>query len=449
MFKSIWYLLKILVLIGVGVYLASLKGSVRVTWDDYVLTVHTGIAALLSFLIILAVSFFTGVLHDLLSLPKEWKRSRSETRRGKGHQAVIRALAAASAGDYKNAYYLAHRAQKFLPASEAGLSLLLQAHAARGRGNEADSEAAFRELLNNADTAVLGIQGLIQKEIIEGDFARALKLARDSAALQPRNSHLLKPVYDLEIRNRLWSDALATLNKIATAKSIPLDDIKSDRSAIYIVLGDLAKSEGKFTQSFDAYKKAYHANPKSTPAAMRLALAERDFEKRNAALSIARKNWTATANPQMLPVLRKFAPIDKKDQRTSDYSWMESFLKLHPESQEALLALAQTAIDHGMWGEAKSALARAEKIRPSRDLYLLWAQVEEMTNKNPDVIRQWLDRSTKAPIGPRWICSRTHRIFDQWVAVVEPEGFFNTLEWRDTPHVQEFDQSQWLLKQTA
>ena len=36
--------------------------------------------------------------------------------------------------------------------------------------------------------------------------------------------------------------------------------------------------------------------------------------------------------------------------------------------------------------------------------------------------------------------------FEHWVAVVEPEGFFNTLEWRDAPVISE-SEPQWLLKQ--
>ena len=446
MINSIWYLAKILILIGVAVYLAVLPGNVRVEWQDYTVTVQLGVVALLLFVTLLVVSFVTGLTHEIFALPKEWNRSRFERRRSKGHQAIVRALSAAAAGDYKNAYYLAHRAQKFLPESEAGLSLLLQAHAAKGRGHETDSEAAFKALLKNSDTAILGVQGLIQKAMLEGDYPRALTLARESAASQPKNAHLLKPVYDLEIRNRLWNDALVSLDKIAGHKFMPVEEIKSDRAVIYIVLGDQAKLEGKFSEASKFYKKAFQADPKSTPAAIRLANVDLDMGQRVAALAIVKKNWTLTANPELLPLWRRLCPKDKKDQRTTEYRWMEWVAEFHPESQEAVLAIAETAIDHGMWGEAKAALVRAEKIRPSRDLYLLWVRLEEATGKNSEVIRQWLDRASKAPVGPQWICSKTYRVFDHWVAIVEPEGFFNTLEWREAPHVQDEDNSQWLLK---
>lgn len=446
MINSIWYLLKILILIGVAVYLAVLPGNVHIEWQDYTITIQLGVVALILFIAVLTVSFLTGLTHEIFALPKEWKRSRSESRRTKGHQAIVRALSAASAGDYKNAYYLAHRAQKFLPESEAGLSLLLQAHAAKGRGNENDSEAAFKALLKNADTAILGVQGLIQKAMLEGDYPRALALARESALSQPKNQHLLKPVYDLEIRNRLWNDALSTLDKISGHKFMQAGEIKSDRAAIYIVLGDQAREEGKFNEASKLYKRAYQADPKSTPAAIRLANVDLDMGQRVAALAIVKKNWTLTANPELLDLWRRLCPKDKKDQRTTEYRWMEWVAEFHPESHEAVLAIAQTAIDHGMWGEAKAALARAEKIRPSRNLYLLWVRLEEETGKNPEVIRQWLDRSSKAPVGPQWICSKTYRVFAHWVAIVEPEGFFNTLEWRDAPHIQDTTESQWLLK---
>lgn len=447
MIKSLWYLAKILILIGVAVFLAVQPGNVQIGWHEYTVTIHLGIVALLLFIIVLLVSLITGAAYDLFSLPKEWKRSRFERRRTKGHQAIVRALSAASAGDYKNAYYLAHRAQKFLPENEAGLSLLLQAHTAKSRGAEGDSEAAFKSLLKNADTAILGVQGLIQKSMLEGDYARALSMARESAASQPRNAHLLKPVYDLEIRNRLWSDALVTLNKVSSSKSMPEGDVKSDRATVYIMLGDQAKADGKFQEATKAYKKAFQSDPMSTPAAMRLAEADLEMGQRVAALAVVKKNWTLTANPKLLDLWRRLCPHDKKDQRTTEYRWMEWVAEFHPLSQEAILAVALTAIDHGMWGEAKVALAKAEKIKPTKNLYMLWIRLEEETSKNPDVIRQWLDRASKAPQGPQWICSKTYRIFNDWVAIVEPEGFFNTLEWRDTPNVQDDNGAQWLLKQ--
>ncbi len=446
MINSIWYLAKVFILIGAAVYLAVLPGSVQIEWREYTVTVQLGVVALMLFITLLFVAFLTGLIHEVFMLPKEWNRSRFERRRTKGHQAIVRALSAASAGDYKNAYYLAHRAQKFLPESEAGLSLLLQAHAAKGRGHEIDSETAFKALLKNADTAILGVQGLIQKAMLEGDYARALVLAKESAAAQPKNAHLMKPVYDLEIRNRNWGEALTTLDKITKHKIMTAEEIKSDRAAIYIVIGDRAREENKFNEASKLYKKAFAVDSTSTPAAMRLARVDLDMGQRVAALSVVKKNWALTANPQLLGIWRELCPQDKKDQRTTEYRWMEWVAEFHPQSHEALLAVAQTAIDHDMWGEAKAALVRAEKIRPSRDLYLLWVRLEELTNKNPEIIRQWLDRASKAGSGAQWICSKTYRVFDQWTAIVEPEGFFNTLEWRETPNMVDPAAAEWLIK---
>lgn len=446
MVKSLTYLLKILILIGLCVFLAVQPGFVEIEWREYKITAQLGVIALCLFIVVIGVSILTGIIHNIYALPKEWKRSRFENRRAKGHQAIIRALSATAAGDYKNAHYLAYRAQKFLPEGEAGLSLLLQAHAAKGKGSETDSEAAFRALLKNADTAILGVQGLIQKAVLEGDYSRALSLARESALSQPKNAHLLKPVYDLEIRNRLWNEALATLDRMASAKFLPANDIKRERCVIYTVLGDQARAEGKFLEATKLYKKAYQSDASFTPSAIRLARVNLDMGQRVAALAIVKKNWTLTAHPELLPLWKKLCPKDKKDQRITEYRWMEWVAEFHPQSHEAVLAIAEVAIEHGMWGEAKAALARAEKIRSSRDLYLLWVRLEEETGKNPDVIRQWLDRAAKASSGPQWICSKTHRVYNDWVAIVEPEGFFNTLEWREAPYTEE-TASRWLLQQ--
>ena len=447
MFNSIWYLIKIVVILGLGVFLATQPGRMQVTWNEYTITAHLGIVFLFLFLVLLGITLLTGMIHDLFRLPEKWRQSRIESRRSKGHQAIVRALSAASAGDYKNAYYLAYRAQQFLPEREAGLSLLLQAHTAKNRGHEEDSENAFKLLLQNADTAILGVQGLIQKAMMQGDYPEALRLARESAETQPRNYYLLKPVYDLEIKNRLWNDALVTLDKLTSKKVMQADEAKRARSVIYIIVGDHAKSEGRYNEAAKAYKKAFQADPEFTPAAVRLANANLDMGQRTSALAVVKRNWTLTAHPDLLPLWRRLCPVDHKDARSTEYKWFEWVIEFHPDSQEAILALANIAIDHSMWGEARAALMRAEKIRPTKNLYLTWVRLEEATGKNSQTISQWLDRAAHAPQGPQWICARTHRVYEDWVPIVEPEGYFNSLHWSDIlPSVQE-DSSTWLLQQ--
>ncbi len=452
MIRSVWYLFKIILVVGLATFLAIQPGTIDITWKEYAFRdIHLGAASVVFLLVLLALVYLTGLLYRLFSLPREFMRYRSERQRSKGYRALLQSLTAAASGDYKHAYYLAYRARKLLPEEEAGIPLLLQAHAAKSRGNASDTDTAFRMLLENADTALLGVQGLMRKAVLEGDYVQALRMARETRDAQPRNAALLKPVYDLEIRNRLWNDALVTLDRAVSKKIIEREAADHDRTAIYCLLGDQAKIENRPSEALGLYKKAVAAVPGFVPAVDRLARTYMERDARSKALSLVRKAWETNPHPDMIPLWDMLVPASAAGDRMARYRWFEWVQEFHPERSFAVLALARVAIEEGMWGEARAALMRAEKISPSAQLYRLWVMLEERTGNKPEVIRQWLDRAAGAPSAPVWTCQKTGRRFDHWVALVEPEGFFNTVAWGEARHDMrpDTDPSRWLLDRSA
>lgn len=454
MLKSLWYLCKILLVVGLVVFLATQPGLITVTWQDYTFRdIHLGAAAVVLFLIVMAAVYVAGLLHRLFSLPREYGRYRAEKQRTRGYQALVRSLTAAATGDYKQSYQQARRAQKYLPQNEEGIPLLLQAHASKNQGSHDKTETAFAALLQNADTALLGIQGLMQKAMLQGDYVQALNLAKEVYAGQKKSYSLLRPIYDLEIRNRLWQDALATLDKAVSKQVIDKAEARRDKAAIFCLLGDQAKRDNRPEDAFKYYKKAVDAVPLFVPSVDRLARNWLERGQRLRALDLVKKTWIANPHPDLLPLWDMLVPTKgaEKERGMTRYRWFEWVQEFHPESSFAILAMAKVAIEEGLWGEAKAALGRAEKIEPSAQLYRLWVMLEERTTNRTDVIRQWLDRAAVMPPPPAWTCRKTGRHFNYWVAVVEPEGFFNTVAWGNQGVFQETpaEKSRWLLDRSA
>ena len=451
MLRSIWYLFKILIVVGAAVFLAVQPGTIQITWKEYTIRdMHLGAAALALFLVLLVVVFLSGILYRIMALPREVSRLHRERRRTKGYKALVQSLTAAASDDHKAAYTLAVRAQKLLPENESGIPLLLKAHAAKSRGHIDETDQAFRQLLGNSDTALLGVHGLMQKAMIQGDYGQALKLARESRAATPRNAALIKPVYDLEIRNRLWTDALRTLELAVSRKVVSKAEAAHDKTALDCILGDEAKVAGKGQEAHAFYKKAYDAAPEFAPAVDRLVRSLMEQGHRLRALDIVKKAWKTNPHPDMLPLWDMLVPQVDKDRSQTRYRWFEWVQESHPDKDFAVLAMAKVAIEEGLWGEARSALMKVEKIAPSAQLYRLWVMLEERTGNKPDVIRQWMDRAASAPVAKSWTCQKTGRHFDNWVAVVEPEGFFNTVTWGDRIYAGDNNNpTRWLLDRSA
>lgn len=426
MFRALWYILKIIVVVGVAVYLMVQPGEIVIDWQDYQITIQLGYAAVALLIAFVMVAGLSEMVTRLSLWPAHLARSRAERRRTKGYRALMQSLSAAATGDQQNAYYLAHRAQKFLPETESGLPLLLQAQAMAQKGDVEDQDEPYKILIKNADTALLGIQGLTQNAILVGNFEKALLLARKAFAENPKNLSLVRAVYDLEIKNRLWNDALVTLDKHKKTLGEVADQ---DRKAIYIVLGDMAKDQGRPDEAVEFYKKAYRADSEFVPANVRYIQSFIDAGAIRKARSLLEKAWKREAHPDYIPLWNTLVPEQKTGKPNTKFRWFQWIAEFHPQSEIAQLALARVAIEEQLWGEARIALAQAEKFGKSAEIYKLWVLLEEKTSNKPEVIRQWLDRAYQASPAGTWMCLKTGRHFATWQAIVEPENLFNTLVW--------------------
>jgi len=426
MFRALWYIVKILILVGISVFLLVQPGEININWKEYQITVQLGYAAVALLVLVFFVSLISEVVTRLSLWPKHLARSRLEKNRAKGYRALMKSLSSAAIGDQKSAYDLARRAQKFLSEDESGLPLLLQAQAMSRQGNGPAQENSYKLLLKNADTALLGLQGLTQNAILAGEFDKALALARKAYLENPKNSNLAKAVYDLEIRNHLWNDALVTLDK--NKKFLRSED-DMDRSVIYIILGDMAKDQNRPDEAIAFYKRAYKNNSNFPPASTRYINALIGNSERRKALSILEKSWKMNAHPSYIPLWQALVPEQKVGKPNARFRWFQWIVEFHSESEVAHLALARVAIEEGLWGDARAALAQAEKLGKSAEIYKLWVLLEEKTTNKPDVIRQWLDRAYQAKPCGTWLCPKSNKKFAEWQAIVEPEGFFNSLVW--------------------
>lgn len=435
MIRTLWYILKIGLLLGAVAWLTSLPGEVLLSWGVYKIEIQAGVLAAGFFFLFLLMFYASALSYRIVSFPKAYMRYRAQKRQARGYKALLRSLTAASVGDYKNARYLAYRAQQFLPESEKGFPLLVQAQALRELGKDKQGglniDEPYELLLKNAETTLLGLQGLIQNAILASDFPKALVVAREAVRKYPKNFRLLQTVYDLEIRNRLWSDALKTLDLAVKNKIIAKDRGRADRAALYCVLGDMAVEAGRQSEGVRLYKKALDADATFEPAVMRLARLFMTIDQKDKAASVVFKAWKKFPHPDYARIWMEACPARKG--AGAVFKWTRKIAAYHKDSLEAVLALAEAAIIDSLWGEARDLLMRAEKISPDSRLYALWVRLEEGTTNRPDVIRQWMDRARHAPDAAVWVCSKTGRRYPVWQAVVEPEGHFNTLVWQSTP----------------
>jgi HemY protein len=431
MLRAFWFTLKLALIVLVAIWVANRPGVVIIHWLGYDITAHVGVLVVG----LMVAAFFLLFLHRLclavLGIPAALRRRRDIQRFKKGQRALARGLAAVAAGDSRQATLQSEHVRKFLPDDRA-LSYLLEAQAARLRGEGEAAREAYKKLMDNKDTAFLGVRGLMAAALEEGDRERALDYARQALRVQPRQPWLIRTVYEMQLSARHWQEARETLRAAIRYDAIDPGRAASDRIAILLHEADRHRTLGENQDAQRDLKAALKLDPSFVPTVTRLAKLYSDDGKRRAAVALIEKAWKNEPHPELAALWETLAPAGKPGTQAlhpgERLRWFEKLVALRPDHVESQLAAAKAALEDGLWGEARQYLNLAQQLAPSARLYRLWARLAERLGHSEEA-RRWLEKAADAPQGKAWTCTETGRVYDRWSAVAEPHGSFNTIRW--------------------
>ena len=438
MLRTLWWIIELSAVTAVALWLFNHPGTVTAHWNGYDVETTLWAAFIALVVVVVLVNTFTRMMGFLVTLPQRWKNLHLKKRRERGYRALTLGLSAVAAGDSKSASYQAYRMRRFIP-DETGLPWLLEAQAARLRGDEPDARGYFEKLLKEKDTAFLGVRGMLQVAIESADLDRALDLARQALAMHPDQAWIIRTVFGLEIQKQVWALALNTLKRAERAKAFDAEEIASSRIALLLQQAEELHRGGYPVEALKKMREAQRLDPAFTPAAVRLANGYLELQKRRAAIAVIERAWKDNPHPDLVPVWDSLAPANKPSDMAARLRWFEKLVALNPGHVESQIAAANAAIKDGLWGEAWQYLSAAEKIRPNARLYRLWAQMEEKTGHSESAKRLW-EKAADAPGDKMWICRETGAIYEHWSPLALPHGAFNTIRWDDprAPHIRSF-----------
>ncbi len=440
MIRAIWYITQLVVVTLATVWLLNQKGTIVIQWLGYTVTVHVGLVIFSVLFLLFLVLLLHNIWIGFVTFPAKLKRYKKERNNKKGHEATMRAFVALAAGDIKHANYLAYRAGAFLSgegAEQQAVPLLLQAHTARLQGREKDEKEIYKKLFDNKETSLLGLQGLTRSLVEQGDYEQALTLARESEKTKGTQSWVLKLLYDLEIRTKNWKAAQDTLKKAMRRGVVSKEQADSDLKALLIHLSDLDIQDGYRKDAFSHLIKAYKIDPVFVPTVLRLVPLYLEKGKRRTAISVIEKAWKAAPHPELVSLWFSVAPDNKPTDPLVRLRWFEKLLKLNPDSAEARIAVAKIAIEDGLWGEARHYLMEAQQKKPSARIYRLLAELEDLSTHDDEAAREWIEKASEAPADKCWVCKVTGHLYENWSAIAEPHGSFNTIIWDYPDHMFE------------
>lgn len=427
MLRAFWFLIKLSLLAAAFIWFAERPGTVTIVWQGYEIEVAIGLVAALALVAVVAVLLFDRLWRALVSVPLDIRRWRVARAQEKGYDEITRGFVAVAAGDAGAMKRHVATARALLPG--VPLTHLLEAAVNLARGDQDMARLTFEGMLDDKRLAFFGLRGLLTQALSAGDMAAAREIAARVEKLHPRQGWVLKTLFDLDVRDRRWDEAMALLPRLKKHAGLDASRARRFEQALLLAQSGKLAEGGDQARALKLARKAFAIDSSFVPAALAVAGHFQRQGKRRAAVSVIRDGWPRAQHPELARIWGLLAPVSPKktltERKRGEYEWMKELAELAPFAIESKRALGQAALDAELWDEARQPLSDAGDYRAL-------ARLEKAQTGSEQRVREWLEMAADAPAPARWVCSSCgHSAFD-WGPLCPSCHGFDVFAW-ETP----------------
>jgi HemY protein len=408
-----------------AVWLAERPGTVTAEWHGWRLDTSAGVI-LIAVVVLVLLSIALWLLYRwIVGAPGALLDGWGESRRRRGYRALTQGLAAVAAGDGDEAQKNARKAEALL--SEPPLTLLLSAQAAQLTGDRDGARKAFNAMLEDEQMAFLGLRGLIAQALRDGDQGQALAYAERAFKLRPQTPWVVHSLFDMQAQVGQWKAAQETLDTGLRRKVVTQNKGRTLKALLLVERSRAAEHDGNDGDALGLAREAFGLAPERIAVSSRLAELQIKTGDGRRAMRTLERGWALAPHPDLAALYLKASGEADPLKRVGI---VRKLVAQKPDDLESNLALAQAALDAGLWGEARRYLDAAGGANPPVRVCRLMAEVEERAHSDQAKVHEWLARAATAPADKAWRCSACGAHHEAWRSVCESCGAFGTLHWR-------------------
>jgi HemY protein len=420
----LWFVVAAAVMLA-AVWIAERPGTVTAEWQGWRLDTSAGVI-LIAVVVLVLLSVALWLLYRwIVGAPGALLDGWGESRRRRGYRALTQGLAAVAAGDGVEAQKNARKAEALL--SEPPLTLLLSAQAAQLTDDREGAKKAFNAMLEDEQMAFLGLRGLIAQALRDGDRGQALAYAERAFKLRPQTPWVVHSLFDMQAQIGRWREAQETLDAGLRRKVVTQEKGRTLKALLLVERSRAAEHDGNDADALALAREAFGLAPERIAVSSRLAELQIKTGDSRRALRTVERGWALAPHPDLAALYLKASGEADPLKRVGI---VRKLVAQKPDDLESNLALAQAALDAGLWGEARRHLDAAGGTNPPVRVCRLMAEVEERAHSDQAKVHEWLARAATAPADKAWRCSACGAHHEAWRSVCESCGAFGTLHWR-------------------
>ena len=183
------------------------------------------------------------------------------------------------------------------------LTALLLAQSAQLQGHQALASQEYRALLEDEETAFLGLRGLAMQALRQGKTTEALRHVRAAQALKPNAPWVIDLLYHLELAEGNLINSAEAVKKTARLNDLISRDTAGTRLApLYTAAGTDAMARDQDQKALRLSGLALDQTPTYMAAVLTRVRALLRAQKLKQARALIQKIWRHKTQPDLLPL---------------------------------------------------------------------------------------------------------------------------------------------------
>lgn len=385
--------------LGLGVdALSQNPGVLELQWYGWKVQTTAAFAVVAMAIVGLLVVMLTSIYIWLIQAPKRLHKHLGLKRQEKGLLAFNDALQALAIGDDAAALKAAKEAHKLLPKLPLADTLMAEV-TARQHTNAKPIEVRkqYQKLLAKPHTKVIGLRGLLNQALENGESKQALTYALDFYREKPKNPYVLNILTHLYARQQQVAEAIFYAEKLVGMT--PKNSKEQDQAQFVLAcLQRLHVQQLALTsQTEEALKTAERAtknHPTFMPLVLQLAHLYDQQGHQTKAIKLLAKAYKHVPS---LRVGRTWLGLHKNTKDTVLLKKLEKFTAPWPEVLTSDLLKAEVLIKTRNYTEARSLLESLILKGDDKTLFQTLAELELAQQPNSPQAAKWLQKALTAP----------------------------------------------------
>lgn len=420
MIRLLFFIIKIVVIVGIAVWVADHAGKVSIEWQSSI--VETSTALLVAAVVLLMWASYTAAqaITTAKSIPRSMRLRRQLRLQGKGQKLIAEALIAFAADKKDKGVSFLRRAERLLGPSQVVDFVRSQMGSGSGMvpaasGMDFGSPYAWKQI--------------VETHMREERLAEALQVARLFGRKYPNLPLPRRMLFDVQVRRRDFESALSIFEELHGA--LPRKEWRHVKAALLTARGRDALQKNQAAQAFDFARQADRLHPNWVPAILLAAEALAAEEKPNEASSLIERSWASAAHEQLGDLYLSLKTKKTVLQRAQS---AEKMARKSPNNPASNLLQARALMHAGLWGQARHYASTLIKEHPHRDIFELMARIEEAENRDVMAAQDWRRKGSEAAPDEAWICENCKQPHGGWQPTCASCKSFNTLGWGTPLH---------------